>query len=118
MLLILVVLLFVRQDPLRLHGEFLPADGPDGGKAPFDDDNADELHQDAYRAHRQEHRDGEADLLVVHGDEKEGECRGEIEQERKKPENGFVSLYDNAMRLVREGITTTSEMMRVVSEQD
>ena len=48
----------------------------------------------------------------------DGASRGEIEQELKKPENGFVSLYDNAMRLVREGITTTSEMMRVVSEQD
>ena len=48
----------------------------------------------------------------------DGASRGEIEQELKKPENGFVSLHDNAMRLVREGITTTSEMMRVVSEQD
>ena len=48
----------------------------------------------------------------------DGASRGEIEQELKKPENGFVSLYDNAMRLVREGITTTGEMLRVVSEQD
>ena len=48
----------------------------------------------------------------------EGASRDEIEQELKKPENGFVSLYDNAMRLVRDGITTTSEMLRVVSEQD
>jgi len=48
----------------------------------------------------------------------DGASRDEIEQELKKPENGFVSLYDNAMRLVREGITTTGEMLRVVSEQD
>ena len=48
----------------------------------------------------------------------EGASRDEIEQELKKPENGFVSLRENAMRLVREGITTTSELMRVVSEED
>ena len=48
----------------------------------------------------------------------DGASRGEIEQELKRPENGFVSLHDNAMRLVREGITTASEMMRVVSEDD
>jgi len=48
----------------------------------------------------------------------EGASRDEIEQELKKPENGFVSLRDNAMRLVREGITTTGEMMRVVGEED
>ena len=39
----------------------------------------------------------------------DGASRDEIEQELKKPENGFVSLYDNAMRLVREGITTTND---------
>jgi len=44
--------------------------------------------------------------------------RVEIEAELKRPENGFVSLRDNAMRLVREGITTTEEMQRVVSEDD
>ena len=48
----------------------------------------------------------------------DGASRGEIEQELKKPENGFVSLHDNAMRLVREGITTTGELLRVVSEED
>ena len=48
----------------------------------------------------------------------EGASRDEIEQELKKPENGFVSLRDNALRLVREGVTTASEMMRVVSEED
>ena len=48
----------------------------------------------------------------------EGASRPEIEAELKKPENGFVSLRENAMRLVREGITTTTELMRVVSEED
>ena len=46
----------------------------------------------------------------------EGGGREEIEAELKKPENGFVSLRDNAMRLVREGITTSSELLRVISE--
>ena len=48
----------------------------------------------------------------------DGASRPEIEDELKRPENGFVSLRDNAMRLVREGITTTSELLRVVSEED
>ena len=48
----------------------------------------------------------------------DGASRDEIEAELKKPENGFVSLRDNALRLVREGVTTASEMMRVVGEED
>ena len=48
----------------------------------------------------------------------EGASRPEIEAELKKPENGFVSLRENAMRLVREGVTTTTELLRVVSEED
>ena len=48
----------------------------------------------------------------------DGASRGELEAELKKPENGFVSLRDNAMRLVREGVTTSSELLRVVSEED
>ena len=46
----------------------------------------------------------------------DGGSRADIEQELKKPENGFVSLRENAMRLVNEGVTTTSELLRVVSE--
>ena len=42
----------------------------------------------------------------------------EIEAELKKPESGFVSLRDNAMRLVMEGVTTSEELLRVVSEED
>jgi type IV pilus assembly protein PilB len=48
----------------------------------------------------------------------EGASRGEIEAELKKPESGFVSLRENALRLVREGITTSSELLRVISEDD
>ena len=47
-----------------------------------------------------------------------GASRPDIEEELKKPENGFVSLRENAMRLVKEGITTSSELLRVVSEDD
>ena len=48
----------------------------------------------------------------------EGASRGEIEAELKKPESGFVSLRENALRLVREGVTTSSELLRVISEED
>ena len=44
--------------------------------------------------------------------------RDEIEAELKKPGSGFVSLRENALRLVREGVTTPSELLRVVSEDD
>ncbi len=47
-----------------------------------------------------------------------GASRPDIEAELKKPENGFISLRDNAMRLVMDGVTTSSELMRVVSEDD
>ena len=48
----------------------------------------------------------------------DGAGRSEIEAELKRPENGFISLRENAMRLVREGVTTSSELLRVVSEED
>ena len=48
----------------------------------------------------------------------DGASRLEIEDELKKPGSGFVSLRDNAIRLVREGVTTSSELMRVISEED
>jgi len=44
--------------------------------------------------------------------------REEIEAELKKPESGFVSLRKNAIRLVLEGTTTVSEVLRVVSQDD
>ncbi len=47
-----------------------------------------------------------------------GSSRSEIEQELKKPENGFVSLRANALRLVFDGTTTASEVVRVISEDD
>ena len=44
--------------------------------------------------------------------------RDELEQELKRPDSGFVSLHDNAIRLVKEGITTGDEVLRVVNEED
>ncbi len=44
--------------------------------------------------------------------------RDAIEAELKRPENGFVSLRDNALRLMREGMTTGEEVLRIVSEGD
>jgi len=44
--------------------------------------------------------------------------RSEIEKELKSPEHGFVSLRENACRLVREGVTTADEVTRVISEED
>ena len=44
--------------------------------------------------------------------------RAAIEAELKRPENGFVSMEQNALRLVREGITTAEEVRRVINEED
>jgi type IV pilus assembly protein PilB len=43
--------------------------------------------------------------------------REEIEKALKDKEAGFVSLHDNGMRLVREGITTSREVLRVINEE-
>lgn len=48
----------------------------------------------------------------------DGKNREEIEDRLKDPASGFVSLRDNALRLVREGITTSSEVLRVTAEED
>lgn len=42
--------------------------------------------------------------------------RTEIEAELAKPESRFVSLQKNGLRLVKEGITTASEVLRVINE--
>ena len=42
--------------------------------------------------------------------------REEIETLLKDPSSGFVSLKDNALKLVEEGITTVDEVMRVIYE--
>ncbi|MBQ9346986.1 MAG: type II/IV secretion system protein, partial [Oscillibacter sp.] len=42
--------------------------------------------------------------------------REAVEAELKRPENGYVSLRENAMRLVRAGVTTSAEVLRVVTE--
>ena len=44
--------------------------------------------------------------------------RTAIEAELKNPENGFVSMQQNALRLVREGVTTAEEVRRVINEDD
>ena len=44
--------------------------------------------------------------------------RDAIEAELKRPENGFVSLRENALRLMREGATTGEEVLRIVHEGD
>ena len=44
--------------------------------------------------------------------------REEIERTLKSPESGFVSLRENALRLVREGVTTGEEVLRVINEED
>ena len=44
--------------------------------------------------------------------------RGEIENKLKEKESGFVSLRENALRLMREGITSSEEVLRVVNEED
>lgn len=44
--------------------------------------------------------------------------REEIEGLIKQRKTGYVSLQDNGLRLVEEGITTVEEVMRVVNEQE
>lgn len=47
-----------------------------------------------------------------------GAGRNAIEAELAKEDSGYVSLRDNAIRLVKEGLTTVSEVMRVIVEED
>ncbi len=42
--------------------------------------------------------------------------RSEIEEALKKPEQDFVSLKDNALKLVEEGVTTSFEALRIINE--
>ena len=44
--------------------------------------------------------------------------RSAIEEELHKPESGFVSLRESAINLAREGVTTASEILRVVNDDD
>ncbi len=48
----------------------------------------------------------------------DGASRAEIEEELHKPESGFVSLRESAINLAREGVTTASEILRVVNDDD
>ena len=45
-----------------------------------------------------------------------GGGRDEIESGLK--EEGFVSLHDNAVRLILEGVTTSDEVLRVIAQED
>ena len=42
--------------------------------------------------------------------------RNAIEQELKRPESGFISMLENGVRLVLAGITSSDEVLRVVTE--
>ena len=46
------------------------------------------------------------------------EGRSAIEAALKAPEKNYVSLRDNALRMLREGITTGEEVLRIVNEND
>ena len=48
----------------------------------------------------------------------EGKGRADIEQLLHAPGSGFVSLRENAIRLVEEGITTCEEVLRVVNADE
>lgn len=48
----------------------------------------------------------------------EGASRSEIESYLKTPEADFVSMRQNAVRLVNEGTTTLSEILRVTNEDN
>ena len=45
-----------------------------------------------------------------------GADRPAIEQALSEPDSGFVSLRENALRLIREGTTTAAEVLRVINE--
>ena len=45
-----------------------------------------------------------------------GAAREDLETLLKAPDSGFVSLKDNAIKLVEEGKTTSEEVLRVIYE--
>ena len=46
-----------------------------------------------------------------------GAGREQIEKVLKSEGSGFVSLHDNGIRLVRDGVTTSKEVLRVINEE-
>jgi type IV pilus assembly protein PilB len=48
----------------------------------------------------------------------EKEKRSVIEEKLKSAQTGFVSMRENALRMMMEGITTSEEVMRVTNEED
>ena len=48
----------------------------------------------------------------------EKERRAIIEEKLKSAESGFVSMRENAIRMMLEGVTTVDEVLRVTNEED
>ena len=48
----------------------------------------------------------------------EKERRSVIEEKLKSADSGFVSMRENAIRMMLEGVTTVEEVMRVTNEED
>jgi type IV pilus assembly protein PilB len=48
----------------------------------------------------------------------EKEKRSVIEEKLKSAQTGFVSMRENALRMMMEGITSSEEVMRVTNEED
>ena len=48
----------------------------------------------------------------------EKERRSVIEEKLKSADSGFVSMRENAIRMMLEGVTTVDEVMRVTNEED
>ncbi len=44
--------------------------------------------------------------------------RSDIEEKLKSSQTGFVSMRENALRMMLEGVTTAEEVMRVTNEED
>ena len=44
--------------------------------------------------------------------------RSVIEEKLKSSSSGFVSMRENAIRMMLEGVTTAEEVMRVTNEED
>lgn len=47
-----------------------------------------------------------------------GSSREAIREELAKKDSGFISLHENALRLVGEGITSVDEVLRVINEDE
>ena len=55
-------------------------------------------------------------MLLIRAGCSQGAGREALENMMSDPASGFVSLKDNAVKLVEQGVTTTEEVLRVVYE--